>query len=224
MTKTARFLQRTAALAFKAYQRLFLDLHVWGRENIPKGPKIYVMNHISCDDGTWILAVLNEPIHFVIGPAYAYRLLAAGFRLSEQINCMPEHRDQVVTEAARYLEKGEPVLIAPQGDMCDAFDLGRFYPGAAKIYRASGAPIVPIALLAPKHNMTPHPGITTVVDGRVYRMLNVHRGTYCVSVGEAFHPECPDGSDEEKNEHIMADIKARIAGLIDDVRHNKFWL
>jgi 1-acyl-sn-glycerol-3-phosphate acyltransferase len=171
-----------------------------------------------------VLPVLKEPIHFVVGPAYAYRLFQPFLDMTEQINAMPENRKAVVSQAAKYLSKGEAVYIAPEGDMFDPFELGKFYSGAAKIYRASGAPILPVALVAPRHSMTFHRGITTVVDGRVYRMLNVHRGTYCVSIGEPFQPKVLGGTEEEQNERITAEIKSRIQAMIEDVRYNKFWL
>lgn len=219
-----RTLFRSFVLSIRVYQRLFLNLCVWGREHIPKGPKIYVANHITCTDPFWILPVFTEPVHIVIGPAYQYRVFVRLLDTFEQINALPGRRKSVVNDAVSYLEKGEAVYIAPEGDMQQLFQLGRFYPGVAKIYRKARVPIVPIALVAPKRCMHESPGINTVVDGRVYRMLNVFRGTFCINVGEPLAPECHDGSDEEEDERITALVKARIEQLMDDVRTTKFWL
>ncbi len=224
MNTLKRTLYNSFVFSIKLYQRVFLDLRVWGRESIPKGPKIYVTNHITATDPWWVLPVFTEPVHIVIGPGYQFRVGAKLLDSFEQINCMPAHRKNVVCKAAEYLEKGEPVYMAPEGDMQELFQLGRFYPGVAKIYRQARVPIVPIALVAPKRCMHESPRLSTVVDGHVYRMLNVMRGTFGINVGEAFMPDCPDGSDEEQNAHITALVKTRIEQLMDDVRRNKFWL
>ena len=211
-------------LSIKLYQRLFLDLCVWGRDRIPKGPKLFVTNHITCTDALWPLPIFGEFVDIIIGPPYQYSMFAALLDSFEQINAMPGHRKNAVAEAVTYLERGESVFICPEADMQELFQLGRFYPGVARIYRRARVPIVPIALVAPKRCMHESPRINTVIDGRVYRMLNVLRGTYCINVGEPFAPECPGGSDEEQDERITALVKARIEQLMDDVRRTKFWL
>ena len=224
MNGLKRTLYRGFVLSIRLYQRLFLDLCVWGRERIPKGPKIFVTNHITCTDGFWVLPIFAEFVHIVAGPPYAYRLFAAILDSFEQINAMPANRKHVVAEAAAYLAKGESVFICPEGDMQELFQLGRFHAGVARIYRRARVPIVPIALVAPKRCMHESPGINTVIDGRVYRMLNVFRGSYCINVGEPLSPECLDGSDQEQDERITALVKSRIEQLMDDVRTTKFWL
>ena len=58
--------------SMKAYQRLFMDLYVWGRKNIPAGPKIYVANHITSHE-IMLLTVFPERVHVVVGPAHGHR-------------------------------------------------------------------------------------------------------------------------------------------------------
>src|SRR3989304_8896434 len=97
-------------------RRLFLDLHVWGRENIPKGPKIYVTNHVTSTDPFWVLPEFIEPVHIVIGPGYKSRVIGKVLDAFEQINCMPAHRSTVVEKAVTFLKRGEAVYMAPEGD------------------------------------------------------------------------------------------------------------
>ena len=224
MNLVQRTLFRSFVFSIRVYQRLFLDLCVWGREHIPKGPKIYVTNHITCTDPFWILPVFTEPVHVVIGPAYQYRVFVRLLDVFEQINALPAHRKSVVDDAVRYLEKGEAVYIAPEGDMQELFQVGRFYPGVGKIYRKARVPIVPIALVAPKRCMHESPQINTVIDGRVYRMINVLRGTYCINVGEPIIPDCSDGTESEQNERIADLVRQHVQRLVEEVRQNKFWL
>jgi len=207
-----------------AYRRLFLDLHVWGRENIPQGPKIYVTNHVTSTDPFWVLPEFTEAVHIVIGPGYKLPIFAKVLDAFEQINCMPAHRKTVVEKAVGYLRKGEAVYMAPEGDLQELFELGRFYPGVARMYRHVQVPMVPIALVAPKHAMREYPRFNDVVEGRVYRMVPVLRGTYCINIGAPLQPKLPDDNPEVQEEFVSTLLKDRMRELIHDVRMDKFWL
>jgi len=211
--------------SIKAYQRLFVNLHVWGRENIPSGPKIYASNHIAASDALWVLPLLPEPVHIVIGPGYASRVAARVYDWFEQINALPAHCKSVVPEAVTYIQKGEPVCIAPEGgDLQEPFRLGKFFPDVARIYRQCRVPIVPVAFVAPQRNIRRHPSLDTTVEGHVYHYLFVQSGIFCVNFGEPWLPECPAESDARNTLYITRGLRERIAALVEDVRVNKFWL
>ncbi len=205
--------------AIKVYQRLFLNFHVRGRDNIPTGPKIFVINHITSVDHIWIMPVLAEPVHFIFGPGYQSRLTAWFLDFMQQINAMPGHRRTVVDDAMFYLKKGESVLIAPEGDLQEPFVLGKFYPGAAKIYQRIQVPFIPIALVAPPSAMRAYPWFDITVDDRVYRGIFVLRGPYFINVGKPYLPENSEDLDErEDQQRIMDELKSRISRLTDEVR------
>jgi len=207
----------------KIYQKLFMDFRVWGRELIPSGPKIYVTNHITSTDPSWVYPVFTEPVHAIVGPGYQSKFMARVFDFFEQINAMPAHRKTVVDTAVRYLQKGESIHNYPEGDLQAPFQLGHFYPGVARIYRRTRAPIIPIALVAPRSAMCEWP-INLVVEGRVYRCIVVLRGPYCVNVGEPFFPNMTENGGPEEDQRVMEELKERIRVLVEDVRINKFWL
>ncbi len=209
--------------AIKLYQWLFLDFRVWGRENIPPGPKIYVTNHITSCDPQWVLPVFTEPVHIIIGPGYQSKIMAIFFDYLENINAMPGHRKTVVDEAVKYLKKGECVYTAPEGDLQEPFQLGRFYPGVARIYRKSRAPIIPVALVAPRYAMKEWP-VSMVAEGRVYRTVTVMRRPYRINVGKPFTPPVTDDGGPEEDQRIMDELKEQMRLLVEDVRVNKFWL
>ena len=210
--------------SLRIYRRLCLDFRVWGREHIPEGPKIFAMNHITCSDPFWLLPVLGEPVHIVTRLVDHFGLFAPVLDAFEQINALPENLENVVPEAVKYLQKGESILIAPEGDLYEPFQLGRFYPGVGKIYHRCPVPIVPIALVAPKRRMREIPRFRTILDGRVYRVVVLMRGTYCINVGEPWMPEPSAGSDKQQFAAIAQGLRERIAALAEDVRRNKFWL
>ena len=205
--------------AIRFYQRLFLDLRVWGRENIPPGPKIFAQNHIASTDPYWVLPLLPEPVHVIVGPGYQSKMLARLLDYLEQINAMPQHRHSVVDHAVKYLQRGESIYTAPEGDLQDTSRLGRFYPGVAKIYRRIQAPIIPIALFAPRRAMREFPRLDMVVQDRVYKCVAVLRGPFGVNIGEAFLPELRRSADEhDENQTIMDELKERMRHLIEEMR------
>lgn len=218
----ARTIYDCFVLSMKAYQRLFMDVYVWGRENIPKGPKIYVANHITSHE-IMLLTVFPERVHVVVGPACKSRIVAGVARMCEQINAMPANRSNVVSEAVRYLRGGGPVFVNPEGDIQNTMRIGRFYPGVARMYRQCEVPIVPIAVLAPRSRMREYP-FRMEVEGHVFRTITALRGPYCINIGKSFHPCCPGGSETEQDEAIVEQIRSRIASLVDDARTDKFWM
>lgn len=222
MNLLQRTIYKSLVLGLKAYRWWFLDCRVWGNENIPPGPKIFVANHITSHE-ILLTTFFPEPVHVVVGPACKSRIVAGLCHYLEQINAMPAHRKTVIPEAVKYLQRGDSVFLNPEGDFCELFQMGRFYPGVARMYRLTHAPIVPIAVLAPKSSLRALRS-TIEVDGHIYRTVVVRRGPYCVRFGKPFFPECPDGSNDQQESAILEQIKSRIEGLVEDTRVNTFWL
>lgn len=209
--------------SIRLYEKLFLDFHVWGRENIPPGAKIIVGNHITSHDPFYAMPFFKEPMHYVIGPGYHSSLVARLLDFFEQINALDVGSDGVVRQAVTYLSRGEPVCIAPEGNIQEPFQLGRFYPGVARIYRTHPVPLVPTAVVAPKRYMREYPKRKTVIGDKVFRFVVIKRGTYCLNFGEPWMPNCPKGSDARKTLYITAGLKERIEALVEDVRQHRFW-
>ena len=92
MNLLQRTIYKSMILGLKAYRWTFLSCRVWGRENIPEGPKIFAANHITSHE-ILLTTFFPEPVHVVVGPVCKYRLVAWLCKYLEQINAMPEHRE-----------------------------------------------------------------------------------------------------------------------------------
>jgi 1-acyl-sn-glycerol-3-phosphate acyltransferase len=217
-----RIIYDTIVGGMKLYRRLLMDAPVWGRSNIPEGAKIYVSNHITSHE-ILLLTIFPERVHVVVGPACKSRVIARMAAMCDQINAMPSNRRNVVSEAVEYLRRGGSIFMNPEGDFQETFRLGRFYPGVARMQRLSGAPIVPIGVLAPRSRLREY-AFTTEVNGRIYRTVAAPRGPYCVNIGTAFIPEAIGETDAERDEAILGQIRSRIEALVEDIRVNRFWL
>ena len=206
---------------------LFYDFRVWGKEYLSPGPKIYCSNHFSSSDPGFVITLMKEPVHMVIGSAYGIPVLNSFLELGEQINAFDdEEKKQVVPKAVEYLKKGESVYIFPEGDLNDQITLKRFYLGLARIYMACPVPVIPIGLISPRRNVEDR---DVTVQEVLYHQLRVVSKNYYANIGAPLDFSgtnvLPDDPDYEKKRAIeITDIvKERIGELILDIKHNKFW-
>ena len=224
MTLRGRLLYDSLVRAAGVYQRLFSQVHVWGKEHIPPGPKIYAANHVMSFDAYWLSPVFPERVHYIVGPMNGTRITKKMIEYMEFISSDRAHAGDVVARAAAYLAIGESVAIWPEGNLQKPFQLGRFYPGAARMHLSAHAPLVPIGLVAPLRRLREFPKLDRMVDGKVFPMVIATRGTYCINVGEPWMPKCPNVSDMRQIMYVTEGLRERIGALVEDVRRNKFWL
>ncbi len=202
----------------RAYSRTALDLETVSKAAIPSGPKIYVSNHLTSMDPYWLMGVLPDFLHIVLGPPMVIRGMSSLLGAFEQINALPEHRKGVVEAACYYLKLGEAVCIFPEGDLQPPFQLGHFYTGLAKIYRRSGTPIIPIALAASPRDIRRHPKWDIVMEGRTYEARMVWHGKVRVAIGEPLRPTLNCEMDEEKdNRRITEEVRDRIGNMLHEL-------
>ena len=139
--------------------RAFLQplFHVWfrlariGREHIPaQGPVILASNHRSFLDPFVIAVMVRRPIYFVakkelflFHPVVSWILSALGaFPIDRGAS------DQEAMATARgILERGDVVLMFPEGTRVRPGSLGRPKRGVGRLALETGAPVVPVAVI-----------------------------------------------------------------------------
>lgn len=204
--------------AISFYLKTFLEFKVWGKEKIPEGAKIFCSNHISSSDPAFVLTLMDEHVHMVIGPGFKIPVLRFFLRKMEHINALEENRKNVITEAAEYLKKGESVYIFPEGTLNDQNELLEFYHGMAKIQKASGAPVVPIGIVAPKRYVKENK-VNIKIGETVHKTMLIMTGKYYANIGD----ELKFSDREYDIEEITQTVKGKVEELIDDIKMNKFW-
>src|SRR4051812_156533 len=131
--------------------------HMWfrleriGREHIPTtGPVILASNHRSFLDPFVIAVMARRPIYFVakkelflFHPVVSWLLNALGaFPIDRGAS------DQGAMATARaILERGEVVLMFPEGTRVRPGSLGRPKRGVGRLALETGAPVVPVAII-----------------------------------------------------------------------------
>ncbi len=127
---------------------VYFRLRRTGREHIPDGKVILAANHRSFLDPFIIATCLRRPIYFVAKKELFDRRLTGWF-----LNCLgafPVRRgesdqDSVATALA-LLERGEAVVIFPEGTRHRSGPLHPPRRGVGRLALESGAPVVPIAI------------------------------------------------------------------------------
>ena len=137
----ARVVIKNAVLLYFRVRRL-------GREHIPEGGVILAANHRSFLDPFVIGGCLRRPVYFVAKQELFSHRLVAWF-----LNCMgafplkrgESDRESMATALA-LLERGEAVVIFPEGTRINNGSLGRPKRGVGRLALQSGKPVVPIAV------------------------------------------------------------------------------
>ncbi|NEA58670.1 1-acyl-sn-glycerol-3-phosphate acyltransferase [Streptomyces sp. SID13666] len=132
---------------------------VEGIENIPKeGPAILASNHLSFSDSFFLPAMLDRPVTFIAkaeyftSPGVKGKLTAAFFK---GVGQLPVDRsgargagEAAINSGIQVLERGELFGIYPEGTRSPDGRLYRGKPGGlARVALASGAPVIPVAMI-----------------------------------------------------------------------------
>src|SRR3954451_2991693 len=133
---------------FQPFFHVYFRMSRIGREHIPQdGPIIFAANHRSFLDPFVIGTIIRRPMYYV-----AKKELFRNRLLGWWLNCLgafPVDRgagDQESMATARaILERGDCVLIFPEGTRVRPGPLRRAKRGVGRLALVAGAPVVPIA-------------------------------------------------------------------------------
>jgi 1-acyl-sn-glycerol-3-phosphate acyltransferase len=135
---------------FQPFAHLYWRLSRIGREHIPTtGPVIFASNHRSFLDPFVIGTIARRPLYYVTKKEAFRNRLVAWFLSS--LGAFPVDRgagDADMLETARaILDRGDCLLIFPEGTRIRPGTLGRPKRGVGRLALETGAPIVPVAVI-----------------------------------------------------------------------------
>jgi glycerol-3-phosphate dehydrogenase (NAD(P)+) len=141
-----RWALKPAILAYFRLRRL-------GTEHIPDGGVILASNHRSFLDPFLIGVCIPRPIYFV-----AKRELFRNPALGWLLNCLGafpikrgESDEESMATARTLLERGQAVVIFPEGTRIRTGSLARPKRGVGRLALQSGSPVVPVAVTNSEH-------------------------------------------------------------------------
>jgi glycerol-3-phosphate dehydrogenase (NAD(P)+) len=129
---------------------LYFRLSRIGRENIPaSGPVIFASNHRSFLDPFIVGVLCRRPVYYVAKSEIFKNPFVAWFVSS--LGAFPVRRgagDPDMLKTARaILDRGDCLLIFPEGTRTRPGSLGRPKRGVGRLALETGAPVVPVALI-----------------------------------------------------------------------------
>ncbi|MBM3123695.1 MAG: hypothetical protein FJZ87_01330 [Chloroflexi bacterium] len=184
----------------RAYLRLFnLRCSLLGEYPPPEGPKIIASNHPNASDAYYLPFILSETPHFLMR-SILFRLPIIGsiLRGAGQIEVNPQNAKAAFDDALARLERGETIVIFPQGKYSRDHNGTRAKSGAVRLSLASGAPIIPLGVYVAAENLLDMRGH---FNGRLGPGLWQVAGTCYLNFGAPWQP----GSEIRANASALTD-------------------
>ena len=132
---------------------LFFRVICLGRDHVPEGGVILAANHRSFLDPFIIGCCVRRPIYFAAKQELFSNRLQGWF-----LNCLgafPVRRggsdEESVATALELLDRGEAVVIFPEGRRIRHGSVDRPKRGVGRLALESGAPVVPVAVTGTEH-------------------------------------------------------------------------
>jgi glycerol-3-phosphate dehydrogenase (NAD(P)+) len=128
----------------------YFRLRRGGRAHVPKdGPVIFASNHRSFLDPFAIATLVRSPVYFVAKRELFRKRLQAWWLSS--LGAFPVRRgsgdEDMIETAMALLERGDKVVIFPEGTRVRPGPLGSPKRGVGRLAVESGVPVVPVAII-----------------------------------------------------------------------------
>ncbi|MCA9213390.1 MAG: AMP-binding protein [Planctomycetales bacterium] len=126
---------------------MFYRLRVFGKNKIPDGGALIVANHLSWLDGVLMVFINKRPIRMMVYAGnFNHPVMKHMASLWKAILISPGPKSiaKALKTAREAVGSGELVGIFPEGGISRSGNLQTFRPGALKILKGTGAPIVPM--------------------------------------------------------------------------------
>ncbi|GAB4229810.1 MAG: hypothetical protein Kow00109_01280 [Acidobacteriota bacterium] len=216
-----QFERTVLELSFRSlarFYRRYLGLEVRNARNLPaRGPFILAANHAShLDSGAVIAAVIEarglelaKTLHVIGARDYFFDSRLKGWLFATCLNVVPIERDEVGLQGVRLvggiLQRGESVLIFPEGTRSRTGRIQKFRPGVGLLAWEYKVPVIPVFLEGTFDALPP--GTTRLRRNRVR-----------VWFGEAVDPEdfqraAPGTSADEAYRSLTTVIEDRVLRL-----------
>jgi 1-acyl-sn-glycerol-3-phosphate acyltransferase len=120
----------------------------YGAQNVPsEGPVIYAANHTSFMDGPLVFGLAPRPVHFIVKEEMFHGPIGWVLTQCGQIPIDRTVADRgALTAALGVLKRGDCIGIFPEGRRGRG-DFAEAHAGTAWLALASGAPVIPVAIL-----------------------------------------------------------------------------
>ena len=147
-----------------------LTWEVRGLENLPDGPCIFACKHQSAWETGIFYHVAKDPAYILKKellsvPLFGWYLTRSG-AIAIDRKAGASALKGMVNGAKSRIERGQSVVIFPEGTRSAPGKPGTYHPGVAAIYKGVDAPLVPVALNSglfwQRRSFLKRPGVITI--------------------------------------------------------------
>lgn len=163
----ARSMEIWAGVAFWGVKHIVgLDYEVRGQQNIPTGPAIYAVKHMSMWETIAQHILLRDPAiimkrELLNIPFYGWYARKSEMIVIDRDGHASSLRNMIRTAKA-HLDAGRPIVIFPEGTRKLPGEAPDYKPGVAALYNMLDVPCVPVVLNSGRFwgrkGITPKPG------------------------------------------------------------------
>jgi 1-acyl-sn-glycerol-3-phosphate acyltransferase len=136
--------------------RVWFKPRVDGAHNLPRGPAIIASNHLSFSDSFFLGAVISRRLTFLAKSSYFDRPGVKGWlmaRFFHGLGQIPVNRvggtasEPAMDAGVQLVTKGGLLGVYPEGTRSPDGRLYRGRTGVARLALATGAPVIPVAVI-----------------------------------------------------------------------------
>jgi 1-acyl-sn-glycerol-3-phosphate acyltransferase len=144
--------------------RIWFRPRVEGADNLPAGPAIIASNHVSFSDSFFLGAVISRRLAFLAKSSYFDQPGVRGWLMAQffyGLGQIPVDRtggsasDSAMDAGVLLLGQGGLLGVYPEGTRSPDGRLYRGHTGIARLALATGAPVIPTAVVGTRHIQPP---------------------------------------------------------------------
>ncbi len=180
------------------YVRFVLRADIHHHAPLPKGAKIFAVNHPSTSDPAYVTVLTREQTTILIKETlFKVPLFGRSLRMAGHVPVVAGNGRAALEEGIRLLRAGRTVVIFPEGEISPEKGFNKAHTGIARLALVTGAPVIPIGIsLNPQKLRQVH----TTIDGKKETSAWYMHGPYAMTIGKAVSFQ---GSVDD-HEHVRA--------------------
>ena len=193
------FLGRSIA---RVYTKIDLKRQIKTNKQLPKGAKIFAVNHPSTLDPLYVMSSIKEPVHAMLTEdVFKIFGLSKLITWAGHVAVGPNSRSAAFNQAIALLNKNRNILIFPEGTVSkNCQKVQKLKTGAVRMALATGAPIIPVGIYV---NSAKIKTFTIKIKDKENRFYWYRRGAYVISYGQPLYFEGQAADQELVHHHSL---------------------
>ena len=172
----------------RCYTKIDLKRQIKSKEKLPKGAKIFAVNHPSTLDPLYVMSSIKEPVHALLTEdVFKIFGLSRLITWAGHIPVSPTTGKLALKRAIALLKKNRSILIFPEGGVSkNCKKVKTLKTGAARMALATKAPIIPISICVNPEKIKK---FSINIKGKKNLFVWYRKGAYIISYGKPIYFE-----------------------------------